>query len=207
MDLRRIRVESIRIAPHLGVDVSPTLPLLDAKFELRSTTEAVSRLLAMNGVAAASYGFDKSSTIAWLEQEALTDVLTEEERRFLFEGTGQPSRFHSQVEGMWTLAWAMGFVQELNFDEDCDKGFAAMLPDLRVNQSSAAFREKAKARALEQVVAACDLAYCLHCAIRQTELNGTRPAITLKSSVVVERRRAMEWLLSKEPWDEVDLDT
>jgi hypothetical protein len=207
MDLKRIREESIQSAKRLGVDVSPTLPLLDAGLEMRNADEAVSRVLTMNAVAATAYGFDKAKAIAWLNQEALTDSLSEQERRFVFEGVGQPDRFKVGVEGMWAIAWAMGIVSEMNFGKDCDNRFAAMLPNLKQSQSSADFRKKANPRPLEQIVAACDLAYCLHWAIRQAELSGKQPPANLKPYVIVERRRALEWLLSKEAWDEVPLDT
>jgi len=207
MDLKRIRDESIGAAKRLGVDVLATLPLLDAGLEMRSASETASRILAMNAVAATAYGFDKAKAIAWLNQEALNDSLSGQEKRFVFEGAGQPDRFKVQVEGMWALAWAMGIANELNFAKDCDNRFAAMLPNLKQSQSGADFRKKATPRPLEQVVAACDLAYCLHWAIRQSELSGKRPPANLKPYVVVERRRALEWLLSKEAWDEVPLDT
>lgn len=207
MDLKRIRDESIRTGRQLGVEVPATLPLLDAGLEMRSADEAVSRILAMNAVAATAYGFDKAKAIAWLKQEAFADSLSEQERRFVFEGMGKPVRYQMQVEGIWALAWAMGIVNEMNFAKDCDSRFAAMLPNLKQSQSSTEFREKASPRPLEHVVAACDLAYCLHWAIRQAELSGKQSPASLKPYVVVERRRALEWLLSKEGWDEVPLDT
>lgn len=189
------------------MDVSAMLPLLDAGLEMRNTDETTSRILAMNAVAATAYGFDKAKAIAWLNQEALTNSLSEQEKRFVFEGAGQPDRFKVQVEGMWALSWAMGIASELNFAKDCDNRFVTTLPNLKQSQSSADFRKKANPRPLEQVVAACDLAYCLHWAIRQSELTGKRSPGNLKPYVVVERRRALEWLLSKEAWDEVPLDT
>ncbi len=207
MDLKRIRDESIRAAKQLGVDVSAKLPLLDAGLEMRSADETTSRILAMNAVAASAYGFDKAKAIAWLNQEALADSLSEQEKRFVFEGTGPPDPFKVQVEGMWALAWAMGIASELNFAKDCDNRFVMTLPSLKQSQSSADFRKKSNPRSLEYVVAACDLAYCLHWAIRQSELSGLRLPANLKPCVVVERRRALEWLLSKEAWDEVPLDT
>ncbi len=82
-----------------------------------------------------------------------------------------------------------------------------MLPNLKQSQSSTDFRKKANPRPLEQIVMACDLAYFLHWAIRQAELSGKQPPANLKPYVIVERRRALEWLLSKEAWDEVPLDT
>ncbi len=174
---------------------------------MRSADETISRLLAMNTVAAAAYGFDKTKAIAWLNQEALADSLSEQEKRFIFDGTENPDRFKVQVEGMWALAWAMGIANELNFANDCDNRFVVMLPNLKESRSSADFRVRANPRPLEQVAAACDLAYCLHWAIRQSELSGNRPPGNLKPYVVVERRRALEWLLSKESWEEVPLDT
>ena len=183
------------------------LPLLDAGLEMRSASETTAQILAMNAVAATAYGFDKAKAIAWLNQEALTNSLSEQERRFIFESVGLPDRFKVQVEGMWALAWAMGIANELNFAKDCDNRFVMMLPNLKQSQSSADFRKKANPRPLEQVVAACDLAYCLHWAIRQSELVDKRSPGNLKPYVVVERRRALEWLLSKEAWDDVPLDT
>jgi len=206
MDLKRIRDESVEAARQLGVQLT-ILPLLDAGLEMRSASETTSRILAMNAVAATAYGFDKAKAIAWLNQEALTNSLSEQERRFIFESVGLPDRFKVQVEGMWALAWAMGIANELNFAKDCDNRFVMMLPNLKQSQSSADFRKKANPRPLEQVVAACDLAYCLHWAIRQSELVDKRSPGNLKPYVVVERRRALEWLLSKEAWDDVPLDT
>ncbi len=206
MDLKRIRDESVEAARQLGVQLT-VLPLLDAGLEMRSASETTSRILAMNAVAATAYGFDKAKAIAWLNQEALTNSLSEQERRFIFESVGLPDRFKVQVEGMWALAWAMGIANELNFAKDCDNRFVMMLPNLKQSQSSADFRKKANPRPLEQVVAACDLAYCLHWAIRQSELVDKRSPGNLKPYVVVERRRALEWLLSKEAWDDVPLDT
>jgi len=207
MDLKRIRDESIRAAKQLGVDMSPTLPLLDAGHEMRSVDETTSRILAMHAVAATAYGFDKAKAIAWLNKEALTNSLSEEEKLFLFEGVGQPDRFKVQVEAMWALAWAVGIVSELDFAKHCDDRFVTMLPNLKQSQSSADFRKKANPRPLAQVVAACDLAYCLHWAIRQSELTGKWSPGHLDPDVIVERRRALEWLLSKEAWDAIVLDT
>jgi len=207
MDLRQIRDESIQVARRNGVAVPATLPLLDAGLGMRSADETVSRILAMNAVAATAYGFDKMKAISWLNQEAVTDWLSEQEKRFLFEGAGQSDRFKVQVEGMWALAWAMGIASELNFAKDCDNRFVMMLPNLKQSQRTADFRKKASPRPLEQVIAACDLAYCFHWSIRQSEISGNRPPGNLKPYVVVERRRALEWLLSKEAWDEITLDT
>jgi hypothetical protein len=207
MDLKQIRTESIQAAKRLGVDVLATLPLLDEGLEMRNAEETTSRILVMNVVAATAYGFDKGKAIAWLNQEALTDSLSEQEKRFVLEGVGQPARFKVQVEGAWALAWAMGITSELNFAKDCDNNFVTMLPNLKQSEPGGDFRKRANTRSLEQVAKACDLAYCLHWAIRQSELTGKPTLRNVKPYVIVERRRALDWLLSKEAWDEVSLNT
>lgn len=207
MDIKGIRNESIQTAKQLGVEVPATLPLLDAELEMRSSDETVSRVLAMHAVAASAYGFDKTKAVDWLNLEKLTESLGERERRFVFENVGQPNCFQVQVEGIWALAWAMRIVNELNFAKHCDDCFVVILPNLKQNQSSADFRKKLNPRPLHQVVAVYDLAYCLHWPIRQAQLTGKQSPGNLNPNLVVERRRALEWLLNKDAWDDVPLDT
>ncbi|MEI6196637.1 MAG: DUF4272 domain-containing protein [Verrucomicrobiota bacterium] len=207
MDNKQIRDNSIRSAKSLGVTVSLTLPLLDIGLEMRSADETVSRILAMNVVAAVAYGFDQAKAIAWLKQEALIDLLSEVEKSFVFHGIGQPDRFKVQIEGMWALAWALGVVNELKFESDCDNRFALLLPNLNQGQSSSEFRNRINLRPIEEVIAACDLAYCLHWAIRESELHGRPLPDGFKKYRISERRRALDWYLSKKQWTEVILDT
>jgi hypothetical protein len=81
------------------------------------------------------------------------------------------------------------------------------LPDLKGNASSADFQSNAKLRPDEEIAAACDLAYCIHWAVRQSHLKGVKMSGKVQPYVVVERRRALEWLLTDASWEEVALDT
>jgi hypothetical protein len=181
--------------------------VLDTGLKLRNQDEVLNRLLCLTAVAAASYGFDRAKSLAWLSQENLKASLTEAELRFLERCEGQPQLFQVQVEGMWALAWALSLVPQLDFWKDCDSRFVGQLPNLKVSQSSDELRRKAELRPADEVVAACDLAYCLHWAIRQAEIERRQPPAGLKPYIIVERRRALEWLLSDESWDSVSLDT
>ncbi len=127
VDVERIRAESIKAARNLGVSVLTTLPLLDSDVQVRGADQIVSRILAMSTVAAVAYGFDKVKAESWLNQEALTGSLTEQEGQFLFQSKGKPQQFQVQVEGIWALAWAVSIAPELNFRKECDDNFVMLL--------------------------------------------------------------------------------
>jgi len=207
MEINKVREKSLSTTAKAGIFIPASLPILDTGLRLRNQKDALNCLLRLTAVAAASYGFDKAKSLAWLRQENLGALLTEGERRFLELDEGRLELFQVQIEGMWALAWALSLVPQLDFWKDCDSQFVSQLPNLKVGKSSAELRRKARLRPVDDVVAACDLVYCLHWAIRQAEIEGKEPPDGLKSYVIVERRRALEWLLSNESWDSISLDT
>lgn len=96
---------------------------------------------------------------------------------------------------------------QLDFTQACSDDFVEMMPELLTQESSVAFRNKARLRPIDEVAAACDLAYCLHWGIRHASLTGQKRPGRLDEYVVEERRRGLDWFLSDEPWDEWQLDT
>lgn len=207
MDANSIRTVSKEIARKAGLVIPDHLPLLEEGLKLRHQNDAVNRLLCLNAVGAVSYGFDRAKAFAWLQHEKLDGLLTEQEILFVQRGAVPPQIFRVQIEGLWALAWALHLVVSLDFWRDCDSRFATMLPNLKAGQRGDEWRSMSRLRSIDEVVAACDLAYCLHWAIRQAEIDGEPAAAGPKPYVVVERRRALEWLLSDESWDRVSLDT
>jgi hypothetical protein len=207
MNLDLIRKQSFKTASSLGFTVNKTLPLLDDVQTMRTTDEAIERLLCMHATAACAYGFDREKAKVWLERESIFGKLTTVERQFIDVGAGVPDQFKIQIEGMWALAWSLGVVPCLDFGKNCDNRFVMVLPNLKVGEKSDALRSKVTSHAIDEIVAACDLAYCLHWAIRQARLDGSKPPGKVEPYVIKERRRALEWLLCSEPWDKVSLDT
>lgn len=206
MDAESIRAVSSSIAASAGILIPSTLPLLDAG-SLRNQDEIVDRLLVLTAVAAASYGFDRPKALAWLAQEELDGLLTREEALFLKSGKGKKEVFAVQIEGMWALAWGVALVSKLDFWKDCDDHFVSLLPNLKIGESGRKLRDSARLRPHKEIFASCDLAYCLHWALRQADIQGASPLGGLKHYVVVERRRALEWSLGSDGWDAVSLDT
>ncbi len=208
LEVEALRRRSLKVAARLRMPVAPHLPLLDADLRLRPESETVDRSLCVHAAAACAHGFSREKALRWLEEEGLREALSEGEARFLTRGVGEPSAFMLTVEGLWALAWALQKVDRLDFSRACADDFVYMLPDLKRSESGEAFRRSAHQRTLEEIAAAADLAYCLHWAVRESALDGRGlPGRIRDPVVVVERRRALEWLVGAEEWDAVSLDT
>ena len=88
------------------------------------------------------------------------------------------------------------------------RNLSAVFPDLKQNEPGKAFRDRAELRAESTIIEQCDLAYSIHWAIVDTELKKTQlPAQAVEPYVVIERRRALEWMLTDECWEDISLDT
>jgi hypothetical protein len=206
VDMAAIRQASWDIASKLGFAANDGLPLLDASTVTRSKDEIVNRVFGTLSLAASAYGLDRRKALAWLEREGSLEILTSTEREFLGGRQMNPTPFIEQIEGMWALCWSLKVVPDLDFAKPCSGDFVKMLPDLKKDEAGAAYRRNASLRDSEEVVAKCDVAYCLHWAVVHAGLTGKLKK-AIKPYVIVERRRALEWLLSDETWDEAPLDT
>jgi len=209
MSTQEIRERSLKLATELGFPTNPHLPLLDTPTGLRSADATVDRLLGLYVCVAVSYGFPVDRAHAWLAQERITAVLSPAEVAFLNDPKSKRARvdMQFQVEALWALAWAASYHERLDFARVVDGTFVKMFPDVKAGESSSVFRSRAAMRSVDTIAAMTDLAYCLHWAVRDHELNRRPPPGKLQGPVVRYRRKALEWLLGDEPWDEVSLDT
>lgn len=207
MNLKLVREASLETAKKLGYPINPSLPMLDVPSACRGQSEIVDRILGMNGVAACAYGFSREMAQAWCEREVPPSALTIKEREFLRTGVGDKEQFTFQIEGIWELAWTIRLVDVLDFGQPCSSRFVTLLPDLKKSQKGADIRLKASIRPLADLISASDLAYCLHWAIRQIKAGHATLPRNTNPYVIIERRRALEWVLSSYSWDEISLDT
>lgn len=206
--MRAVRNESTRVARELGYGVNSELPLLDLTNVVRSSDEVVDRALVLYCVVAVANKSRSEVALAWLRQERLVDQLTAKERRWMEQqNEGDRATYLAQEEALWTLMWALGFVDRLDFSEYCQPTLAGMFPRVRDGGRSTLFRSKATLRLSNEIVSAADLAYCLHWSIRNAALQSQAQAGKIEPYVLIERRRALEWLLSTDAWDDVSLDT
>ena len=205
--LKAIRDDSLATARKMGFPTNDSLPLLDDVQSPKTADEVVDRLLCLFVAAGCSFGFDRAKAHAWLENENLLGKMTPLERGCLENDRESYPVFDREIEAMWALAWILGVIPRLDFSKNCSNRFASMLPNVRLGESSEAFRSKVQIRPTPQIVPVCDLAYCLHWGIRQAEISKLPTPGKVLSFVIEERRRALDWFLGNEPWHEWPLDT
>lgn len=205
-DSKSIREISVREARDLGVFISPALPLLESDLEVRATELIVKRLLAMNAAVASAAGLGQSRAIAWLERESLIDYLARDEKNWLFKNKGR-LHLYCRVEGLWALTWVLGVAPILDFSKACSDNLVYLLPHLLEDESSRRFRDEVRVRDLYEIVSACDLAYCLHWSVRDSQLRKVALPDCIDPETIEERRRALEWVLGDTSWESVPLDT
>ena len=112
-----------------------------------------------------------------------------------------------QVDALWVLAWSVHIHDQLDFGEDIPDHFVKMLPDLHAMESTHAIRESTRLRARPEILQMADLAYCLHWAIVDASINHRPNPGRVHVYSVIMRRRALEWLLSTDDWEHVQMDT
>lgn len=207
MNVRDIRASSCELAQKFGFQIPDHLPLLDADLESRKEIEVIVRALVVSVIVATSYGLKRDVALSWLEQESLTKHLSSREKDFLKGLDENRQQFQSQVETLCAFAWTLGLLPDLDFSKDCPNHLVSLYPDFKKLESADKFREKANLRSTLEIAKACDAAYCLQWGLNQAVVDGIKPKRRLSPVVVAERRRALEWILSKEDWDDITLDT
>ena len=208
IDLELVRSMSLANAERLGYSTNRSLPLLDEGLRLRSFGEITSRALCLFAAIATAYGFPKIQASDWLKANHLSESPSRKEAHHL----GSVSKdyepvLQSQIGGLWALAWMTGIADDFDFGRDSPPSLVSRFPDIKVGESTAGFLQKAALRNIDEIIAQCDLAYCLHWAIRDAMLRGMRPPGKIHPMYIVERRRAFEWALGDDDWDDVSLDT
>lgn len=197
---------SQRLMASDGITLPAHLPELEGH-HCRSESEVVDRLLCLHAVAAVAYGLRRETALEWVNEEGLAQHLEPAEARFLRDQAGYQESFRAHVEGMFALAWALQLHSHLDFWTGCDADFVHRLPNLKIREPSATLRKASCLRSSAEVLAMADLGYCLHWAMRESQLKNAPLRSNPNALVVEQRRRALEWLIGDDHWSATSLDT
>lgn len=222
MDFDEIRAGSVRRLRSLGLDdpLPPHFPLLgdeDVAW-VRPVDQAVARCHAIAAAVGVQEGGDAEEIAEVLREDDLERWLFGPERALLRHRAGEEEldeRALEQAEidvswrkeSLWTLLWALGFVDELKPDELC--GDSSAYERLAPEMDPAQTRDDVELRPVEELAAELDFHYCLHWHTRQHRLDQREDELPepLNEGFVRERRLPLEWLFADEDWEEISLDT
>lgn len=201
-DVRRSSWESLR---SLGLPENPSLPLIDETLCLRSVSEIIDRALALYCVVAVGYGFERKRAMKWLGRESLTGVLSANET-ILLTGSGSiPGSIRWQAESLFVFAIILGLIPTTDVLVKCPDDLVHQFPDINRDQDCISFRNRVALTENKTAIAICDLLYCAHWAAVSTQTQSLHRHLRIES--LTERRRAIEWSLGDDDWDNVSLDT
>ena len=206
-DLDAIKAESEARLVDLGVEINKNLPRIEELDEVQpqSARNVAGRACALGYVIGMGYDADQNDLRDHLNRYGLDEWITRRERELLESpsiGEQDKINFTWLTECVQALGWALGLV-ELDPKRRCDDDLASNFPP-RADPHS--FIEGARLRPIAKIQKEVDFHYRLHWWVRDCQLKGLESNI--EGSVVLERRRALEWLYGVDPdWDEISLDT
>lgn len=146
-----------------------------------------------------------------LKDFGLEDQLTQLEKR-AFDGTASQQdalNLAWTYEAYWSLVWALGLISEdelVDAGQVCDARKAILL--VQQVTSLEDFQSICQLRDIEDILDKLDLFYNYHWACVEHRLRPETPIANLNESIVCERRRGLEWLISpEEDWHAISLNT
>ena len=110
-------------------------------------------------------------------------------------------------ESFWALAWALGLIDNISDASeicDCLCAFRLVIDCHNFDE----FWQKCHPREVGEILDMLDLYYRYHWACVEKQIHPQTSIGNLNGSVVQERRRGLEWLISEEDdWFSIQLDT
>ncbi len=221
-DAEKRKQRSIEILKKQNIPYFGGLPFIEPKEEclIRSAEEiakrAITTLITIQMAYDISNGTENLEEIKGfftgiLKSFDLLDELTENEKKiFTLDVTEQEVvNMMWKYEAYWTLIWALGLVEKLEFPSGiCDCEYAVSVVSSHKNFDD--FMKTVKLREIDEILDETDLIYRYDWACVNARLKGEMPPANMDSSVVVERHRGLNWLVGaygSEDWDNVQANT
>lgn len=212
------KMNSISILQQQGIPYIDELPPLPSSYDIVGKTydEIAKRAIAL--CICCNYASDivsnkkkkyikesKKFFNKLLDKYNVKDIMTKEERELFEKGNRDVAiQISWQFEGCAVLLWTLGLLDYPSY------------PDTLVNPDEitsiisscnnySEFIRKCEFRSVEEILDLADLTYRYNWYCVDAQIEGEEPKIN--SEIVVERYRALKWLLTDEKWDKVDINT
>lgn len=139
---------------------------------------------------------------SFMEKFGVEDQLNSKEKRIIDGTYSQQDAIDLDwaYEAFWALCWCLGFVRDISDAGkicDCQKAMAL----IQSCESVQNLVKKAKLRSKEEILDVLDLYFRYNWAINDAKVNPNASIGNLNPSIVIERRRGLEWVVSEvEDW-------
>lgn len=194
----------------LGIAVPTHLPDLEC-VRLRQSTEVAERALCLFMLASIADSEVNAERVRdWCHSNEMLHFFDDHEKPYLERGCRLKKREAINllwlIEALFTLLWAGQVVEEAPFPPSkCDVAeFPNIFPP-KMATLEAFLTATFNVRPLQEILVQAETYYCLDWALVEQDAKLRRKGIN--RSIVVERRRALEWLISDKGWYEISLDT
>lgn len=211
MDLDAIKTTSEQQILSLNGKICGWLPSIEHT-NPRTLKDIAERALVLNAMIQLAFNAPPKFIRDWILSNGLADALAESEKFIINDpekklSEQEVANLEWSIEALWTLMWACGQVFDLKIHEPVGDTLAAMLPNLRNNESASDFYTKLIRRNYEELYGMRDLIYRANWYARDGKLNGysTEP---INQDIIMERRKAIEWSCDdQQDWDNTDQGT
>jgi hypothetical protein len=201
-----VKRESERIILNARGDICDWLPHLDNDRQPRSRLVVARRALILNAMLQIYFKAPTDIIRDWIERNGLKYDLAESESAILAKENGELSEqeltgLYWSIEALWSLMWCGSRIRTLPFDEGVQSELASMCPNLQINEDGSSFISKFELRPRDDLFRMLDLYFRLHWWTRNSQLTGQQTG-KVQIDIVMERRKALEWVLDPEcTWD------
>ncbi len=181
------------------------LPLLDEKnINFRDLRMIAMRAIILTEFKSLTiYPEDRITSLNWMKEKNIDQLLSEKEREAIErkEFTDEEKiNFSWYQESLTAILWVLGFIKKLEdpINEFDVEDYVDYLPPAVSIQE---YFENISTVSKENIIKELDYYYLVHHLTRRNENK-------FNLSVVIERRKALEWIIDKNlDWDNVSLDT
>jgi hypothetical protein len=212
IDSNKTKLQSEKKIINQGGQICDWLPFIECKpSHMRTVAQVRDRALVMNALINLAFEAPVDVVAEWIERHGLEKSLSKREQTILTKTQKKLSKqekldLHWYLESLWALMWAGSLVAKHDLTNGVPDSMVKLCPNLQKNEDGSKF-QKLKLRPYEKLYAELDLAYRWHWYARNGQLTG-KPTPPVELSVIMERRKALEWILDKKAdWDDIELST
>ncbi len=146
-----------------------------------------------------------------IEQFKLKRYLFPDEERMMDKDCDEQTivRVSWEIECCYALAWVLGIISTEEMENYVvDVNYGSLFDFIKSFNNFSEIKAACTMRSYSEIMSMLDLYYNYHWVCVENRINPQAKSGNLNEEVIMERRRAIEWLITRDrTWDDISLDT